>query len=115
MGPAIETTVTVADAAAMGAEAPEGSAATTRATGGVSGATDTLEATEVSLPAGPISLVPALGAGASSSGPQLAAEELEVVLGRPLLRGPLQDDAVPLPRVLLQACQSLEEAEAAFR
>src|SRR6185436_18983575 len=48
-----------------------------------------------------------------------AEEELEVVSGRRLLQGPLEEDAVPLPQVLVRVRQKIEEAtstaEAAFR
>ena len=48
-----------------------------------------------------------------------AEEELEVVSGRRLLQGPLEEDAVPLPRVLVRVRRTIEEAtntaEAAFR
>jgi hypothetical protein len=46
-------------------------------------------------------------------------EELEVVSGRRLLQGPPEEDAVPLPQVLVRVRQTIEEAtfttEAAFR
>jgi len=48
-----------------------------------------------------------------------AVEELEVVSGRRLLQGPPEEDAVPLPRVLVRVRRTIEEAistaEAAFR
>ena len=48
-----------------------------------------------------------------------AEEELEVVSGRRLLQGPPEEDAVPLPRVLVRVRRTIEEAtstaEAAFR
>ena len=72
MSPATEATAIAADAAATdaaasGAKAPENSAATTRFAGGVSSATDIL--------GGPSPAVSAPGMGASSFGPQFAAEE----------------------------------------
>jgi hypothetical protein len=46
-------------------------------------------------------------------------EELEVVSGRRLLQGPPEEDAVPLPQVLVRVRQTIEEAtstaEAAFQ
>ena len=46
-------------------------------------------------------------------------EELEVVSGRRLLQGPPEEDAVPLPRVLVRVRRTIEEAtstiEPAFR
>ena len=55
----------------------------------------------------------------SPSSQPAAEEELEVVSGRRLLQGPLEEDAVPLPRVLVRVRQTIEEAtsttEAAFR
>ena len=46
-------------------------------------------------------------------------EELEVVFGRWLLQGPPDEDAVPLPQVLVRVWRTIEEvtstAEAAFR
>src|SRR6185312_16154573 len=55
----------------------------------------------------------------SSSGP-VAEEELEVVFGRQLLQlQPPEEEATPLPQVLVQVRRSIEEAtsfaEAAFR
>jgi len=48
-----------------------------------------------------------------------AEEELEVVSVRQLLQGPPEEDAVPLPRVLVRVQRTIEEAtstaEAAFR
>ena len=48
-----------------------------------------------------------------------AEEELDVVSGRRLFQGPPEEDAVPLPRVLVQVRRTIEEAtstaEAAFR
>jgi hypothetical protein len=48
-----------------------------------------------------------------------AEEELEVVSGRRLLQGPPEEEAAPLPQVLVRVRQSIEEAtstaEAAFR
>ena len=42
---------------------------------------------------------------------QLAAEEeLEEVSGRRLLQGPLEEEAAPLPQVLVRVWQSIEEA-----
>ena len=45
-------------------------------------------------------------------------EELEVVSGRRLLQGPPEEDAVPLPQVLVRVRQTIEDAtstaEAAF-
>ena len=67
------------------------------------------------VPEGPTSVldVPTL-----SSQPA-AEEELEVVSGRGLLQGPPEEDAVPLPRVLVRVRRTIEEvtstAEAAFR
>ena len=63
--------------------------------------------------------MPAPEAPTSSSGP-IAAEELEVVFGRQLLQlQPLEEEATPLPQVLVQVRRSIEEAtssaEAAFR
>jgi len=44
---------------------------------------------------------------------------LEVVFGRQLLQGPTEEEATPLPRVLVQVRESIMEAtsstEAAFR
>ena len=68
-----------------------------------------------SVPEGPTSVpdVP------TPSSQPAADEELEVVSGRRLLQGPLEEDAVPLPRVLVRVRQTIEEAtstaEAAFR
>ena len=48
----------------------------------------------------------------------IAEEELEVVFGRWLLQGPQEEDAVPLPHVLVRVRRTIEEAtstaEAAF-
>ena len=62
--------------------------------------------------------MPALEAPTSSSNP-VSDEELEVVFGRQLLQGPTEEEATPLPRVLVQVRESIMEAtssaEAAFR
>jgi len=54
----------------------------------------------------------------SPSSQPAAEEELEVVSGRRLLQGPPEEDAVPLPRVLVRVRRTIEEAtstaEAAF-
>jgi hypothetical protein len=52
-------------------------------------------------------------AGATSSGPQPAQEDVpDVVYGRHLLPSPVE---VPLPRLLVKAQRAIEEAEAGFR
>ena len=55
----------------------------------------------------------------TSSSDPVAEEELEVVFGRQLLQGPLEEEVTPLPRVLVQVRRSIEEAtssaEVAFR
>ena len=61
--------------------------------------------------------MPAPEVPTSSSDP-VAEEELEVVFGRQLLQGPPEEEAAPLPQVLVRIRQSIEEvtstAEAAF-
>ena len=72
-------------------------------------------AASTSVPVGPSSVpdVP------TPSSQPAAEEELEVVSGRGLLQGPPEEDAVPLPRVLVRVRRTIEEAtsttEAAFR
>ncbi|XP_039834641.1 testis-specific gene A8 protein-like [Panicum virgatum] len=55
----------------------------------------------------------------SPSSQPAAKEELEVVSGRRLLQDPTEEDAIPLPRVLVRVRLTIEEAtsttEAAFR
>ena len=55
----------------------------------------------------------------SPSAQPAAEEELEEVSGRRLLQGPLEVEAAPLPQVMVQVRQSIEEAtstaEAAFQ
>ena len=62
--------------------------------------------------------MPAPEVPTSSSDP-VAEEELEVVFGRQLLQGPPEEEAAPLPQVLVRIRQSIEEAtstaEEAFR
>jgi len=84
--------------AATDMAAPKDPAASARIAGGLFGTADTPGASGESPPQGPAPAAPAPDAGVSTSGPQSAAEEeLEVVLGRRLLRGPLQVDVVPFP------------------
>jgi len=62
--------------------------------------------------------MPAPEAPSSSSNPAVD-EELEVVFARQLLQGPSEEEATPLPQVLVQVRESIMEAtssaEAAFR
>ena len=62
--------------------------------------------------------MPVLEVPTPSSEPAVE-EELEVVSGRRLLQGPPEEEAAPLPQVLVRIRQSIEEAtstaEAAFR
>ena len=55
----------------------------------------------------------------TASSQPTAVEELEVVSSRRLLQGPPEEDAVPLPHVLVRVRRTIEEAtstaEASFR
>jgi len=71
--------------------------------------------TSTSIPESPASVPDA----PTSSSQPAAEEELEVVSSRRLLQGPPEEDAVPLPRVLVRVLRTIEEAttttEATFR
>ena len=101
--------VVAPEAPATAADAPTPGLAT------ASTATPDAATTSTSVPEGPTSVpdVP------TPSSQPAAEEELEVVSGRRLLQGPPEEDAVPLPRVLVRVRRTIEEAtstaEAAFR
>jgi len=97
------------EALAMAADVPTPGLVTANIAAGDAATTSTL------VPVSPTSV---LDAPTPSSHPA-AEEELDVVSGRRLLQGPLEEDAVPLPRVLVRVRRTIEEststAEAAFR
>jgi len=97
------------EALATAAPAPTSGAATA-STAGEGAATASTPAAEVPTP---VPEVPTL------SFEPAAEEELDVVSGRRLLQGPPEEEAAPLPQVLVRIRQSIEEAtstaEAAFR
>ena len=97
------------EAPATAAAAPTPGAATA-STAGEGAATASTPAAEVPTP---VPEVP------TPSSEPVAEEELEVVSGRRLLQGPPEEEAAPLPQVLVRIRQSIEEAtstaKAAFR
>jgi hypothetical protein len=97
-----------AEAPVLGAAAPDAAAAVATETSAAAASTKATEAP-----------MPTPEAPTSSSGP-VSEEELGVVFGRQLLQlQPPEEEATPLPQVLVQVQRSIEEAtssaEAAFR
>jgi len=95
----------------MGAAAPDAVALETPATATVAPAPDLSAASATATSAAAVNTTPteapmhAPEAPTSSSDP-VAEEELEVVFGRQLPQGPLEEEATPLPRVLVQVRRS---------
>jgi len=112
-----------AEAPVLGAAAPDTAAAEAPVLGAATPDAAAVVAPETSAAAASTTAteapMPAPEAATSSSGP-VVEEELEVVFGRQFLQlQPLEEEATPLPQVLVRIRQSIEEAtstaEAAFR
>ena len=112
-----------AEAPVLGAAAPDTAAADTPVLGtaapdaaAAAGATATSAASVNTTATEAPMLAPE---APTSSSDHIVEEELEVVFGKQLLQGPLEEEATPLPQVLVQVRRSIEEAtssaEAAFR